>query len=135
MLEVTFTSQSLRATEASEATALPPLQPQSRVTPEAASQDLIEDAGMSEAPGTRESPLPCIKSVSLLPGEPYHNTEAESELKPKVKVPSQNHPRHCPPHMPLIRGNVASPVSPCRTQSRPTGEHKEGSGHWAHVRL
>ncbi|XP_057355169.1 putative spermatogenesis-associated protein 31C1 [Manis pentadactyla] len=127
MLEVTFTSQSLRATEASEATALPPLQPQSRVTPEAASQDLIEDAGMSEAPGTRESPVPCIKSVSLLPGEPYHNTEAESELKPKVKVPSQNHPRHCPPHMPLSRDKVASPVSPCRPQSRPTGEHEEGS--------
>ncbi|KAI5138395.1 Spermatogenesis-Associated Protein 31A1 [Manis pentadactyla] len=61
------------------------------------------------------------------PGEPYHNTEAESELKSKVKVPSQCHPRHCPPHMPLIRGNVASPVSLCRPQSRPMGEHEEGS--------
>ncbi|XP_073078259.1 spermatogenesis-associated protein 31A5-like [Manis javanica] len=126
-LEVTFTSQSLRATEAREATALPPLQPQSRVTPEATSQDLNEDAGMSEAPGTRESPLSCVKSVSLYPGEPCSNTEAESELKPKVREPSQNHPRHCPRHMPLIRANVASPVSPCRPQSRPTGEHEEGS--------
>ncbi|KAI5253540.1 Spermatogenesis-Associated Protein 31A1 [Manis pentadactyla] len=61
------------------------------------------------------------------PGQPYHNTEAESELKSKVKVQSLNHPRHCPPHMPFIRGNVASPVSPCHPQSRPTGEHEEGS--------
>ncbi|XP_057355404.1 uncharacterized protein LOC118924999 [Manis pentadactyla] len=50
--------------------------------------------------------------------QPYHNTEAESELKSKVKVQSLNHPRHCPPHMPFIRGE-AYPNTEAESELKP----------------